>query len=283
MADHLKRFGIIAALVLFAGTAAAQGTSLGWGQKPTPPQSGTSVQGQLKVGIVGGVNAADSTAQPMLFDASGSIKAYDPDRDRDFPVLTNLFNSVTLGVTTGHYQMGQAKFIGQYTRGAIHFRFSHAAETDSDSVAVAMRVWGRTAEQSGTFHLWTPQNGIVAADTCFWTGSIADSAGVNQLCPPTPMTWYVLRPRGRGAAMLAASGATKVPASMFGGTASTRASLRKIPYSSVKFCGPNGVVLNLVDNAGAPCPFSYIWVEVFNLSYTRVLNNVTADFWPRVQ
>jgi len=71
----MKMIRIAAACLTLAlaATVHAQGYSLGWGQKPTPTQSGTSVQGTVKPSIVGGVKTADSTGTPLQFDANGRL------------------------------------------------------------------------------------------------------------------------------------------------------------------------------------------------------------------
>ena len=59
--------------------------------------------------------------------------------------------------------------------------------------------------------------------------------------------------------------------------------LRKIPrWAWRDGASVNGIMLPLSDNAGNPCPFPYIEVEVLNLQPYRGLTGVTCDVWPRV-
>ena len=263
MLKQVRVAALAVALALWAGGAAAQQAVDGATTNPV---------GQK----IGGWYRADSTFRLFKVDDLGRLEFVDGDRDRDFATPINLFNSVTLGVTTGHYQMGQAVSIQQFSRAALNLRYSHAAETDTDSVFVAVRVWGRMAEQTGSMHYWSPVTGVSVSDTCFSTHAIADSAGAGTKCAPTPPSFILVRPKN---ARVAASfgGQTVVPMSILGGTAATRGQLRKYDTRTVRWAGPYGTTLNLVDNNGAPCPFEYIWLEVFNLGWTRALNNVTCD------
>lgn len=286
MVKHFKQFGIIAALVLFAGNAWAQGTSLGWGQKPTPVQSGTNPQGQLKVGVVGGVDG-DTLAQPLRFNSDGSLKIGDISRDRDYPVITSLFsgaNVVGAAPTGGAviYQMQSAVYIGQFTRPTLMFRYSHAAQADTDSVTVGIRIWGKTSLASGTLHLWTPITGRDAVtDSCWANKTFADSAGATGYCLPTNLSFVLVRNRNPFSQAVAA-GMFKIDMSIVGGTRSTSGTLRRVPASIIRTAGPFGTQLPLVDNAGAPCPYPYILVDVVNFSRTRAIT-ATGDIWPRVQ
>ena len=66
---------VAAALALFAANAMSQGTILGWGQKNQQPQSATSpVVPQVKVNVVGGIVASDTSGAPFLMDSDGYAK-----------------------------------------------------------------------------------------------------------------------------------------------------------------------------------------------------------------
>lgn len=96
----MKTLRIMAACLTLAlaATVHAQGSSLGQGQKPTPPQSGTNPQGQLKIGIVGGLKTADSTAAPFKFDGNGYPYFTDAARDRDnFQIVPVCDDTVSIG------------------------------------------------------------------------------------------------------------------------------------------------------------------------------------------
>ncbi len=266
------------ALVLLSGSAFAQGgTSLGWGQTARPTQSGTNPQGGLKIAIVGGVNPADSSAVPFQFDAGGPLKMMDTDRDRDFPTFINLFNAVVLNPSTA-YQPNQPRYIGQFTRASLLLTWGAAAAADSDSTFLLVRIYGKTSLNSGNYYLWTPMgSSIVAGDTCQCNALPADSAGAATKCITPAPSFVVVR------GVTNYSLLTKVLASATGGgTATTRSTLRKIPSYAWRYAGAGGVMLDLSDNAGNPCPFPFIWVEAWNLNFTRGLTGLTCDVWPRV-
>lgn len=216
---------------------------------------------------------------------TGDLSTMDPDRDRDFPTFRNLFNSVTLAPSS-IYQMGQAVSIQQYSRASLFLRWSFAVAADSDSVCIAVRVWGRTAEQTGTLHLWTPGATGTLADTCFSNKAVGDTASAASGCFLLPPSFVVVRAASSWSQSVAAiANGARIPAGFVvgGGTLTTRNTLRKIPTWSLRYAGGNGVVLNLSDNAGNPCPFPYIWVEVLNLRVNNPsLQNLACDVWPRV-
>jgi len=226
------------------------------------------------------VYMADSTGRVFRSDVDGNILTADADRDRDFPVITSLFSSVVLNPSTA-FQQGTAIYIGQYSKPTLMLRYSYAAAADSDSTFIMVRVWGKTSINSGTLHLWTPFAGTIGvpgvADTCYCNKTVADSAGAATACI-TPLPSFVVT-RAVNAPTI---GWTKVVASVYGGTATTRTSLREIPASALRFGGAQGAMLPLVDQAGSVCPFPYILVEVWNLSFTRALTSVSCDVWPRV-
>jgi len=273
----LRRLMAVALALALASTAHAQGgMSLGWGQRPTPTQSGTNPQGQLKVAIVGGVNPAESTAQPLQYDEYGRLLTVDGDRDRDFPLITNLFSAVVLNQSTT-FQPNNAKYIGQYSRAALMLNWGLTAASDSDTTFLAVRVWGKTSLNSGNLYLWTPMAGSVQpGDTCQCSHIAADSVNSGQCFTPA-ISFVVIRNVTNYALT------TKVAENFVGlPDATKRATLRKLPAYGIRYAGTNGVMLNLSDNAGNPCPFPYILVEVMNLNFTRNLTSVTADVWPRV-
>jgi len=305
----MKRFSAIAvlvSLVLFAGSAFAQGgTSLGWGQRVAPPQGGnvtykvrwgdgtvhdttvsTPIQGQLKIAIVGGVNPADSAGVPLQVDAAtGSLRIMDTDRDRDFPLITQLFSGQqllagqTFSMTTGVPML-------QYTRAAIMLTFAPAL-ADTDSVRIAVKVYGLTSSTSGNWHLWTPTTVYGSTDTCAMNGKVAADSGAAAAgrCPQ-PLSFFVLTNAGVNAT--ARAGVT-VPAAcqtVYAGpgiAGTGRVRIRQLPAGIIRQCSANAVMLNLTDNAGAPCPYPYIRIEVTNASTGSTLTNIEANIWPRVQ
>jgi hypothetical protein len=290
----MKRFNAVAvlvALVLFAGTAFAQGTVLGWGNKPTPPQSGTSVQGQVKVSVVGGVAEDDSAGTPMQFDVLGNLKVNDTQRDRDFPLITQLFSGQQL-TCKQTYAMTYAVPTLQYTRNAIMLTWACAA-VDTDSVRIAVRVYGTTSSTSGNWHLWTPMATYGAGDTCMGPAtSIStanDSLTVGRCLKP--VSFWVGRAVGgvESAPFIYGDHTTLLQATST--TAGTRYRVRKIPAYALRWGSANAVMLNLTDNTGAPCPFPYIRIEVSNctgassgiVGASCAITNLEANIWSRVQ
>jgi hypothetical protein len=223
----------------------------------------------------------------LRVDVDGNLRAVDPDRDRDFSVLLNLFNSVTLtyGAT---YQPNEPVYVGQYTRGALMLRWTTAA-ADSDSTRIGVRIWVKNSLNSGTLHLWTPNGGVTyfTNDTCYTNGRVAADSGtaVGRCIQPYSFVVYRMNEPylGKAGAIsvtvpAASSGAYVGPA--IAGTGNVR--IRSIPTWALRPAGVSGVMLNLSDNAGNPCPFPFIFVELINMGKCLV-SNVACDFWPRVQ
>ena len=201
-------------------------------------------------------------------------------RDRDYPLIMNLVSAVNLGL--GGQLISPARGISQYTRAALLLNWSGVASADSDSTVIGVRVYGKTSTTSGNRYLWTPYTQLTSSlDTCFCKMVVADSASAAGWCPNPQVSFFIIR-AANGQGYLTVNG-SKIPASFVGGTASTRVNLRKAPPWAVRYAGYNGVMLNLTDQSGAPCPFPYIEVELTNLSFSRVLNSVQLDIWPRVQ
>lgn len=204
----------------------------------------------------------------------------DQSRDRDYPLVMNLVSAVNIGI--GGQLVSPARGIGQYTRAALMLNWTGAAQSDSDSTVIAVRVYGKTSTTSGNRYLWTPYTQLTSSlDTCFCNQVIADSAAAAGWCPNPQVSFFIIR-AANGQRYLTINGA-KVPANIAGGTATTRMNLRKMPPWAVRYAGYNGVMLSLTDQSGAPCPFPVIEVELTNLSFSRVLNSVQLDVWPRVQ
>jgi len=175
------------------------------------------------------------------------------------------------------FQPNTPKYIGQYTRAALYLTWGGAAASDSDTTFIMVRVYGKMSLNSGNLYLWTPlAQSVQPGDTCQCPSVPSDSAGAARCLTPAP-SFLVIRGITNYGLM------TKVVASQLGGgTATTRGTLRKLNAYAIRYASNNGVVLNLSDDAGNPCPFPYIFVEVTNLSFSRNLTSVTCDVWPRV-
>jgi len=267
MTRHLRLWAALCALAVYATTA--------WGQVVVSEPN--SFRGILQGIPISGLNRTDSTARVITVTPSGYLQAVDPDRDRDFSIPRNLFNSVVLNPSTT-YQPLQPCYIGQYSRASLMLSWGGAAAADSDTTFLMVRVWGKRSMNDGNMYLWTPFTKVVdSGDTCYCNKTVADSAGAPTACITPPPSFVVTR-----ANVIPTAGWTKVVAGIYGGTATTRVSLRKIPAWALRFAGSTGVMLPLSDEAGNQCPYPYIFVEVANLSFSRALTGVTCDVWPRV-
>jgi hypothetical protein len=226
-----------------------------------------------------GTYLPDSTARLLRTDENGYLQVTDADRDRDFPVMLNAFQSVVLNAGTT-YQPISPIYVGQYSRLALMLTWSSAA-ADTDSVRIAVRVYGRKSLNSGNLYLWTPSSGITAADTCVTLGQVdADSSGVGRCLQP--VSFIVAKPRHLGGFVVKGE-----MSNIYDGTFTTPANksvrIRKIPGNAWRpYLGTGSVMLNLSDAAGNPCPFPYIFIEVSNLTKISNLTSVSCDIWPRV-
>lgn len=206
---------------------------------------------------------------------TGDLRVDDMDRDRDYPGLENVFTGVVLNINST-YQTPNAIDVSKFTRLNLHLSWGTAAAADSDSVFIMVRVYGKSSTGSGNYHLWTPLgSSISTGDTCQSPGVVADSAGAAKCLTPAP-SFVVVRGITNYALL------TKVVMSQLGGGSSTtRGTLRKIPTYAWRYAGFNGVDLELVNNAGAPAHFDYLFVEITNLSFTRNLTSVHMDLHGR--
>ena len=144
---------VAAALALFAANAMSQGTILGWGQKNQQPQSATSpVVPQVKVNVVGGVFASDTSGVPLQFDASGNLRTSEYSKDRDlwrlYPNVINNFlttnilafaDSNTIPIDTHDMKQlalvlyGSPDSLSSVVRLAVQVRGHYTTSSDSGS------------------------------------------------------------------------------------------------------------------------------------------------------
>ena len=252
-------------------------------------QAGDGARTSLIGQKLGGVYDVDSTFRVWRFGPTGIPYFEDGNRDRDFPLITQLFSGQNL-LAGQTYSMITAVPSLQYTRAAIMLTWATAvaAPADTDSVRIAVRVYGTTSSTSSNWHLWTPLAVYTAGDTCETNGQVeADSTGTGRCLKPISF-WVGRQPSTRLG--MPANGFTPVigaAAWIFDGTFTTATAkmikIRKVPILCLRWGSANGVMLNLTDNAGAPCPFPYIRIEVTNLTRGQTLSNVEANLWPRVQ
>lgn len=221
-------------------------------------------------------------------NSTNALPTVDQNRDRDFPLITQLFSGQSL-TCKQTYSMTTAVPVLQYTRAAIMLTWA-AASVDTDSVRIAVRVYGTTSPTSGNWHLWTPQATYTTLDSCAGP-IIAGSDSLTHGRCLKPVSFWVgrwsngqeLSPWIYGDHTWLIAGATM--------TAGNRVRIRKIPAYAFRWGSANGVMLNLTDNAGAPCPFPYIRIEVTNctgassgiVGASCALTNIEANLWPRVQ
>ncbi len=219
-------------------------------------------------------------------DVLGNLKTSDDDRDRDFPLITNLFagQQLTAGQT---YQMNIAVPTLQYTRAAIMLTYA-AAAADSDSVRVFVKVFGTTSPTSGNWHFWSPQDPVHnPADSCSMNGPVAADTGAAGLgrCPQ-PLSFFVTRTLGINPYLTYGVTVPAACQTVYQGPGVAgvgRMRIRRLPRGIIRQPSANGVMLNLTDNSGAPCPYPYIRIEVTNASTGGTLTNIEANLWPRVQ
>lgn len=203
-------------------------------------------------------------------NVNGDLRTVDSDRDRDFGDVTNAFTGVVLNQQTT-FITPNAIDLTKYARAALYLSWAGAAASDSDSVFVMVRIWGKTSPSSNTLHLWTPLGtSVTAGDTCQCIpGALADSLATQRCLTPAP-SFVIVR------SVTDYRLTTKV-LGQFVGLASGRSTLRKIPAYAWRYAGPTGVMLSLMDSAGNRCPYDYIIVEVANLSFTRNLTSLNCD------
>lgn len=211
------------------------------------------------------------------------------DKDRDYPGgPVNLFTAIVLngGAT---YQTPFAVDVSKFSRTVLNLSWT-AAAGDSDSTAIGVRIYGKITPSSGNYQFWSPMVGVQPGDTCQMTGTVAADtgmAGVGRCLQP--MSFVVSRKQlGLTNCQVPTTGTTIVlPANgasnLYQGAAVTgtgRVRIRKTPQYAYRFPasgGTNGIALVLADNAGNPCPFLYIVVEISNLTVANNLTNMQGD------
>jgi len=276
-------------LLAVAGLALATNayaTNLTWGIPHRVFTTSTTVRVPPIMGdITMTVNPEDSSGVPLKSSSYGLLTD-DGNRDRDFPLLTQLFSGQQL-VGGATFSMTTAVPSLQYTRAAIMLTWASTA-ADTDSVRIAVRVYGTTSSTSGNWHLWTPLAVYTAGDTCETSGQVdADSLATGRCL--RPISFWVGRTPSTRLGMPAQNYTYIHGAATWyiDGTLTTATSkmvkIRKVPISCLRWASANGVMLNLTDNTGAPCPFPYIRIEVTNLTRASTLTNIEANLWPRVQ
>jgi hypothetical protein len=228
-----------------------------------------------------------NSSSGLKTNSTGDLKMDDADRDRDFPLITNLFSGQQL-LAGAMYQMQVGIPTMQYTRAAIMLTWA-CALADTDSVRIAVRVYGATSSTSSNWHLWTPIATFTPTDTCESVQTAGDSTGFGRCLRPFSF-WVGRKPTSRFPNTVNPGAVTTVHGALtdvFDGTLATATAkmvrIRKIPGSILRYGSANGVMLNLTDNTGAPCPFPYIRLEVYNLTNGTTLTNIEANVWPRVQ
>jgi hypothetical protein len=264
-------------------------------------QAGDGARTSLIGQKIGGVYDVDSTFKVWRVGPTGIPYFNDSDRDRDFPLITQLFagQQLTAGAS---FSMVTAVPLMQYTRAAIMLTWA-AATADTDSIRIAVRVYGTTSSTSSNWHLWTPMTttvignnaGVPVLDSCVMDGMVAADSGLGGRgrCLK-PVSFWVGRSTGTGTEWrprISTLLTSLYQGASIGGSGAFVA-IRKIPSYNMRWGSANGVMLNLTDQSGAPCPFPYIRIEVYNCSANNnslaggaagTITNVEANLWPRVQ
>ncbi len=252
-------FAVLVALVLSAGPAFAQGTVLGWGNKQTPPQSGTNPQGQLKVAIVGGVNTVDTSGVPFQMNSSGYLVTSEGSKDRTYSSLLTLLSAVGLNSGNAVSNSIDPPPTNVFSQGTLLVTWGQAAAADSDSVNIAIYVTQKSS----------PQSGIKYNQAITLGASGLDSSYVLALPNGKPIpTFYITRNTLVNLAV-AGTGATST--------------IYRFPLSVYRLgASATGIAIPLADLGDSYVPGNYLEITVANLHPRKNLTDVQVDLWPRV-
>ena len=230
------------------------------------------------VDVMGGVYIPDTTARWLRMTDESLLMISDGDRDRDFSTLKNLGISGVQLTAGQSFTAQQAYFLGQFSRGSLMVTYAHPTAADSDTVILAIYVYGMRSLTDAAPHLMTayvppPSGGVLAVgDSCVDNSVANDSTAAVGHCLREVPTFVVLRdPR-------------RLTATFLSQTAGARQGIRKLPIYAYRIGGVTGTMLNLESNTGTPFSFPYILVKVANLHpYANgTLTNIEVNFWPRV-
>jgi hypothetical protein len=158
--------------------------------------------------------------------------------------------------------------VGDWGKFDLLISWTTAAAADSDSVAIAVKVYGKTSATAGDgLNFLISPKCHCSADTA----SVVLPAGVAAIARKVPPTALILSPHK-------VHGGSPHLSLKVDGTARAVA----IPFHRVSLvAGSNGILLNMADAAG-DFSFPYALVELANWGNTN-LTNVTATWWPRAQ
>jgi hypothetical protein len=252
----LRSLAAACVVLALAGMVYAQGSSLGWGQKPTPLQSGTNPQGQLKVGIVGGVKP-DSTAAPFTFDATGKSYFSEAYKDRDnwrlYPnIINNQLNSTTAGVDSSQAQ-------DTHDMRSLALVLYGQQDSLSTIVRIAVQIRGHytTASDSGSAYPWYR-----------WPVR-STTAGTDAIDSLGHFSWGI-------ATVAQATSANSANGGLWSGEFLVRFDVARNDSTGTGLgkygAYPKGMWINLVDHDGVPFRAPYTSVRV------RVINGVRSRF-----
>lgn len=198
-------------------------------------------------------------------DVNGNALIVDADRDRNASVLTGGgINGVSIA-SGQSVQATSAIALASFGKMDMLLSWQTAAAADSDSVAIAVKVYGKISSSpgDGLNYLISPSCGC-AADTA----TVVFPAGVAAIPRKVPPTFLVLSPNK-------VTGSVHISLKIDG-----TQRLHTVPYNRIRLSGgTNAVVLNLADVLG-DFAFPYALVELSNWGATN-LTNVTASWWPR--
>lgn len=163
----------LAALVLAAGPALAQGNLALWGSKAWKNTRATGVTGQ--------VNYADSSVVPTASDANGNLGAYDPNRDRDQVwQYVGIIDRSTPGIVRPYPDSSSVLLTRGWNKMALVFYPTLKADSvEAAWVAVQIRGHYTAAGDSVGANPWRHWNGAAPAFTA-GVGGAADTINAGQ-------------------------------------------------------------------------------------------------------
>jgi hypothetical protein len=153
--------------------------------------------------------------------------------------------------------------------------WTHATAADSDSVCLAVYVYGTISATTANRCLWNPISGYSASDSCDDNSTTANKMTDSTVahCFGTIPSFYITRSARKG-----------VSSTFLQLTTTGRVPIRRWPLGINRYASSTGITIPLSDNAGNPVPFPYITVVVQNVfpNATGNITNLEVNYWPRV-
>ena len=250
----------------------------------------------LGAALVFSVVQAQQPVTPGWIDQNGKFQPIkqgtlglpmnDQDRDRDFSTVQNLnFSGLTVGAGSIRDCTGGAKSTLQYGRGTLLLQWQISQAADTDSVAIAVYIYGTVSANSATRYL---MSSLIYGSTAIDTVALGKSTvtGLNNMLKPLP-TFFVTRNRYAGD-VAAAQSTYSVGQGVLGLSANYSYAPNMIPTqlwkTQIFYNGLTGAIaIPLGDVGGNGFPFPYVYCTIANFHARRSLAAVSLDYWPRVQ